>query len=212
MKAFELISFQKATFSYQKKHPILNNFSATIFQNSLVLLKGKNGSGKSTLLKLLLNDEYNLLKGKITKNYNQKDIGYVAQHVHRKERLPITLLEFLLISCPELKKENSFLSDYLKKNELWHKRNQNFSEFSGGEKQKAYILRSLLMEQKILLMDEPLSYLDQKSEKNFAKLIEELLLKNQTIILATHQEEWMKYFSPDTKKKFRIDIIPLDAA
>jgi len=73
---------------------------------------------------------------------------------------------------------------------LSHRANHLPKQMSGGEKQRAAIARSLIVEPKLLLADEPTGHLDSKTSQNvfdlFAKLNEE---KKVTIIVATHNEQ-----------------------
>ena len=223
-----LIHFEKVSFSYNKKIKpnetsnlkdstnlteqkwILKNLNATLYQNCLTLLKGKNGSGKSTLLKLLLHPQNaNLSKGKISRYYTHEQVGYLSQHLHHCLKFPLTVLEFLCIQQPTLKKNDKKLRSLLEQLDLWKVRQQNFSELSGGQQQKTYLLRTLLTKPKIILMDEPLSYLDKESEKKFAKLIEDLLIEKTTIVMAIHDDCWLAHLSPATIKKYQINTLQL---
>ena len=213
-----LISFEKVSFNYNKNKTddsgkqnwILKDFSTSIYHNSLTLLKGKNGSGKSTLLKLLLNSKNdNLSSGKISKYYTNAELGYLSQDVHREARYPLTVLEFLCIQQANLKKNDKKLRSLLEQLGLWEIRHQNFPELSGGEKQKTYLLRTVLISPKIILMDEPLSYLDKESEREFAKLIGNLLTEKATIIMAIHDDDWLSHLPSTIKRKYQINTLQL---
>lgn len=194
-----MIKYDKISKVY-KNVSVLKEIDLEIEDGELVVLVGPSGSGKTTLLKMLnsliLPTSGNiLLDGKALSKFNLRDlrleIGYVLQQVALFPNL--TVLENMSI-IPKMKKWNKEkiykiavklldrvgmpAKDYL---------NRYPSELSGGQQQRVGILRSIMTNPKMLLMDEPFSALDSISRKELQKLMVELHQEFKiTSIFVTH--------------------------
>lgn len=159
---------------------------------------GPNGGGKSTLLKAILGlvpitTGTIQIYGKPPRN-NRALIGYVPQFAAMDKKFPITLLEVVLTGC--LKSGLSPFYRFTAKNKrsalkllervgIADLANRQISELSGGEFQKMLIARALMVNPKLLLLDEPTASVDAASRDQIYTLLAELN-KNMTIILVTH--------------------------
>ncbi|MGL4988449.1 MAG: ATP-binding cassette domain-containing protein, partial [Cetobacterium sp.] len=144
-----------------------------------------NGSGKSTLLKILagLTDfEY----GKI--EYNQKNVVLSPQEpIFLKGTLYETLLEsFKWAEIPFCKEK---LEKLLVEFELEKLKNSDIKSLSGGERAKAQLVRTILYDKSIVLLDEPTASLDKRSSLLVEQKILELKKDNKLIIMITHDLE-----------------------
>ena len=189
--------------SITKKFPrvIANKeLSFSIKKNSVHALLGENGAGKSTLVKIL----YGLLKpdsGEIQFNNKKleisspsearkKGIGMVFQHFSLFESL--TVRENLIlgidenISYSDLKGK---LNDISSKYELPLDLEAPITTLSAGEKQRVEIVRILLQDPQLLIMDEPTSVLTPQEVKNLFKTLEFLVNEGRTILYITHKLE-----------------------
>ncbi len=81
------------------------------------------------------------------------------------------------------------LEKYLRKLELWDKRNTKARELSGGMKRRLMIARALMHEPRILVLDEPTAWVDVELRKTMWKFIVELNKEGMTVILTTHYLE-----------------------
>ena len=176
------------------------NLSFSIKKNSVHALLGENGAGKSTLVKIL----YGLLKpdsGEIYFNNERleisspsearkKGIGMVFQHFSLFESL--TVRENLIlgidenISYSDLKSKLNDISD---KYELPLDLEAPITTLSAGEKQRVEIVRILLQDPQLLIMDEPTSVLTPQEVKNLFKTLESLVKEGRTILYITHKLE-----------------------
>ena len=176
------------------------NLSFSIKKNSVHALLGENGAGKSTLVKIL----YGLLKpdsGEIQFNNKKleisspsearkKGIGMVFQHFSLFESL--TVRENLIlgidenISYSDLKGK---LNDISSKYELPLDLEAPITTLSAGEKQRVEIVRILLQDPQLLIMDEPTSVLTPQEVKNLFKTLEFLVNEGRTILYITHKLE-----------------------
>ena len=85
--------------------------------------------------------------------------------------------------------------DILKKIDLLDKKDKFPDELSGGQKQRVAIARTMLMKPDIILLDEPTSALDKEFKESVLNLIAELIEENMTLIIVSHEEEFVKKVS-----------------
>lgn len=186
---------------------ILKNINLSIKKNENVLLTGNIGSGKSTLCKLIFglyktktgsikfNDvDKNDLDEDVIKNY----VTYIPQHPKLFNR---TLYENLTygIKNPDINKIYKILDELnlfeLKKKYveiMYNKTGKNGSNLSGGQRQIVWILRSILKNNKMIILDEPTSSLDISTKNKVMKLIKKLG-ENKNIIIISHDRDIHEY-------------------
>lgn len=199
-----MIEIKNLTKSYDKKC-ILKNINLKINDNEQISIIGKSGCGKSTLLRciarlekidngqiLIDNENVNNIK----KFYNK--VGMVFQSFNLFENMSV--LENLIIAPVKLKmyskKEAIKLAkNYLKEINLENKINEYPKNLSGGEKQRVAIIRALMEKPKILLLDEPTSSLDPQMKKEVLELVSKLKDYNMTIMVVSHELNFVKDFS-----------------
>ena len=199
-----MIEIKNLTKSYDKKC-ILKNINLKINDNEQVSIIGKSGCGKSTLLRciarlekidkgqiLIDNENVNNIK----KFYNK--VGMVFQSFNLFENM--TVLENLIIAPVKLKMYSKneaikLAKNYLKEINLENKINEYPKNLSGGEKQRVAIIRALMEKPKILLLDEPTSSLDPQMKKEVLELVSKLKDYNMTIIVVSHELNFVKDFS-----------------
>ena len=194
-----IVEIKKITKKFSKV--IANkNVSFNIRKNSVHALLGENGAGKSTLVKIL----YGLLKpdsGTIFYNNDllnitspsdakKKGIGMVFQHFSLFESL--TVRENLIlgidekISYSDLSKK---LNDISSRYELPLDLDAPIVTLSAGEKQRVEIVRILLQDPQLLIMDEPTSVLTPQEVINLFKTLNALIKEGRTILYITHKLE-----------------------
>ena len=199
-----MIEIKNLTKSYDKKC-ILKNINLKINDNEQISIIGKSGCGKSTLLRCIARLE-KIDKGQILidnenindiKNFYNK-VGMVFQSFNLFENM--TVLENLIIAPVKLKMQTKeeaikLAKNYLKEINLENKINEYPKNLSGGEKQRVAIIRALMEKPKILLLDEPTSSLDPQMKKEVLELVTKLKDYNMTIIVVSHELNFVKDFS-----------------
>ena len=191
-------------FSYPSSEKLVfKNLSFEIKPNEQVAVLGPSGSGKSTLLKLLLGF-YEPTKGTLlidgipiqqfNKNYLRSYINYIPQNPVLFNR---TLYENITYGTEYSKEEVLAALHKLDVNFNFLERGldtplgKNGDRLSGGQKQIVLLLRNYFKHSKVLILDEPFSGLDYINKKIFTRLLN-LLGKNRTIIIITHDMEFAK--------------------
>lgn len=175
-------------------------------ENWVVL--GRNGAGKSTLLNLLYG-YYWPTKGTVEilgTKYGETHIAEIREKIgvleptHQESRLQrnLSVREILqtgilgtigLYSSLNLEEEN-LVEEIISKNSWIPNPNQRFDTLSSGEKKKVLLVRSMIRDPKILLLDEPTSSLDLTAREEFISILENFhRMKNFQTLLITHRTE-----------------------
>ena len=183
---------------------ILKDINLTIQKGDKILLKGESGSGKSTLIKSLLYFEH--FQGRILFNGEPITRKNLCHYRHQSGYISQTVPKFNenvrdFIKIPYTFKSNKTLAfDSQKMLELLKKLNftesileKNFSELSGGEKQRLLILQMLMLDRPIYLLDEVTSALDKKNIRAAVSLITGD--ESRTILSISHNQEWEDHCS-----------------
>lgn len=175
------------------EEPLLRNVTFSIEKGTLCVLVGKTGSGKSSLLKAFLQE---IPKTTGTLRYSGR-VAYVEQEI---VIYPGTVRNNILFGLPYQKaKYNriveacSLLDDFKAfANGDMTEIGERGTNLSGGQKARISLARALYSDADIYLLDDPLSAVDSKVAKNlFFNAIKEIL-KEKTVILATHQIHFAK--------------------
>ncbi|MCM1449463.1 MAG: ATP-binding cassette domain-containing protein [Clostridiales bacterium] len=175
---------------------VLSGVNLTVKQNDFLAITGPNGGGKSTLLRIILK----LLKpttGRVIyfdNNGHATDrlhIGYLPQKNMIDAHFPITVSDVIASGlygpygkC--LANPKSLVDETLDTIELSFLRNAPIGSLSGGQLQRALLGRAIISKPQILVLDEPLSYLDKHFEHCTYKLLEQLA-PYTTILLVSHE-------------------------
>ena len=197
-----MIEYKHVALHYGEKS-VLEDVNLKIKDGEFMVLVGPSGSGKTTMLKMINRlleptDGNIYMDDKRIKDYNQRDLrlstGYVLQQIALFPNL--TVAENIAI-IPEMKGWNK---DKIKHNtaELLEMVGLPAKEYagrlpsmlSGGEQQRVGIVRAIIGEPMILLMDEPFSALDAISRKQLQVLTKKLHNEfGVTIIFVTHDTD-----------------------
>jgi len=160
----------------------LKNVNLDIEEGELIVLLGFTGAGKSTLLNVIAGlTEY---QGEVyfdQKNMNdipveKRDVGYLLQDVYLFPHYNVfnnVAFGLRATSCPA-DKITEKVEAILGLLNISHLKNRYPKDLSGGEKQRVGLARSLIMEPKILLLDEPLASLDPVTARNIRKEVKSL--------------------------------------
>lgn len=189
---------------------VINNFSLDLPLGNRIIICGPNGSGKTTLLKCILG----IIKpfsGSITFEKDET-ISYCKQDFPNSD-FPITVEEVVAMglftkkitskkSAKNDKKDVARIDEALKKADAINLKGRLFYSLSGGERQKVSLARCYCQNAKILLLDEPSSYLDLQSKKTFINQMKKLEQEDFSVIAVTHDEEIIKELNWKTVRFF----------
>lgn len=173
--------------------PALSDISFSLNQGEFVAIVGPSGCGKSTLLSLisgLLIPESGSIKinGKDSRN-QISNIGYMLQHDELFEWRTIyrnVILGLEIQHCLSEKSKQKAL-DLLNQYGLSQFKSSYPSELSGGMRQRAALIRTLVLDPDILLLDEPFSALDYQTRLSVGDDIGQIIRKEKkSALLVTH--------------------------
>lgn len=213
-----LVHVKNVSFRFEKDgKDILKNATCDIYEGEILSVFGGNGSGKSTFLSVL-SGIYRPYQGKLTFLKKRPVIGFLPQNptcLFLKD----TVNEDFLFTCEKYgysKEKSSLILDSLVntfgiKNLL----SRNIHDLSGGEQQKCALVKVLLGEPQLLLLDEPSKGLDYPTKQELAFYLKSLKSQGMTIVLVTHDAEFSvlcsdrcgflfhgSFLSFDTPKRF----------
>ena len=192
----KLITLESVDAGYNG-HVVIQNVNLEIYQDDFIGVIGPNGGGKTTLLKVILGI-LKPFKGQIKYDHlhtsnKVKSLGYLPQ-MHRIDRkFPVTAMEVVLSG---LMPKNGFMGKYkradrqialerMEKMGILHLKNRAIEQLSGGEMQRVFLCRAIVSSPKLLILDEPGTFVDNRFEGELYDLLR-TLNQEMAIILVSH--------------------------
>lgn len=188
-----LLKIENLSFAYDKV-PVIENINLEVFEQDFVGVIGPNGGGKTTLLKAILGlikpDKGQIKFGEDLQG-RKKTIGYLPQVRYIDKKFPITVLDVVMSGSIMLGKKFSKkairekAASLLSEMGLAEIQNKAIGELSGGQMQRVFLCRALISDPKLLILDEPDTFVDNRFE---GELYERLnhINKEVAIILVSH--------------------------
>ncbi|WP_338984097.1 ABC transporter ATP-binding protein [Fusobacterium nucleatum] len=197
-----IINIEKLNYSYGKKE-VLKELSLNIDENKLTGIIGPNGCGKSTLAKNIIRYingkfEYFKIMDIDIRQLSHKKIAQLISYIPQKSTIisNISVFDYVLLGrFPLLKnswdnyseKDYEIVENNISLLNIEELRDRNVETLSGGELQKALLVRALAQEAKILLLDEPTSALDLNNAVEFMKILKNISIKKEiSVIIIIH--------------------------
>ncbi|WP_404787047.1 metal ABC transporter ATP-binding protein [Altericista sp. CCNU0014] len=193
------IQVEHVTVAYNGK-VALHGANLALKPGSISGLVGMNGSGKSTLFKAIMGF-VKPVTGRISieglplrSAQKQNLIAYVPQAEDVDWNFPVSVwdvammgrygyMNFLRRPKPQ---DRQIVRQSLERVQMWELRDRQIGELSGGQKKRAFLARALAQQGRILLLDEPFTGVDIKTEKATIDLLLELQAAGNTILISTH--------------------------
>lgn len=185
---------------YYKNDLALDNVNFEARRGDFIAIVGESGGGKSTLLSILSSllrpshgelffegKAYTLIED--IDAFRQKEVGFIFQFHYLIGYL--TILENIKLAA--INKHNSAIDALLKQCGIEAIKDKYPDEISGGQRQRAAIVRALVNAPKIIFADEPTGNLDSHNSQNIYELFKMLSKSGTTIIIATHDRKVSEY-------------------
>lgn len=201
-----IINLSHISYNYEETSA-LNDISLEIYAGELIFFTGPNGCGKSTLFKLLnglifpTKGEYYFDNKKIDKNTLQdnifaknfhKRIGYIFQNPD-VQLFNATVYDEIAFGPRQMNLDEEIIHQRV--NELLiylniqHLQDRPPYHLSGGEQKKVALAAILALNPDVLMIDEPLNGLDNKTRQWFKEFLMDFIKANKTILISTHEQE-----------------------
>ena len=166
---------------------IFENISLDINKSSIANIFGRNGCGKTSLLKIIVGLT-EATSGSVTINHiNANDIAYIGHKFGIKDNL--TVYENLKYSnVTDNVEMETRIEDALNMYEMTHYKNILVKQLSHGQQKKVSLMKTLMNNYSIWVIDEPYSALDKKTIDIFNKTMYEFLSTDGTVIITNHSE------------------------
>ena len=184
--------------------PILHGLDFSIEPRDFLLVFGQNGAGKSTLLRLLagmLPAEKGdvLLSGKSLASYSKRELAARLCYLPQSDEfiLPILVRDILLAGRYPYRslfkklsrRDREIFDSGVEQFRLGDLLERNMQTLSGGERKKVLLASAFIQDVPLILLDEPLNFLDPGSAFHLVKMLEALNREGKTIVVVSHEIE-----------------------
>ncbi len=194
------IAIEDLSVTYSNARLALYNVTCTVEPGAITALVGPNGGGKSTLFKAImgfLQPSHGWVRvggSPVGQAQKQQLLAYVPQADEVDWNFPVSVYDVVmmgrygymnLLRIPS-PKDRRLVMESLERTGTGDLRHRQIGELSGGQKKRAFLARALAQEGKIILLDEPFTGIDVKTEKQIVDLLLQLRAKGHTILVSTH--------------------------
>ncbi|MDU7693145.1 MAG: ATP-binding cassette domain-containing protein [Helicobacter sp.] len=194
------IDVRDISITYNNGHRAIYDVSFNIKGGSICGLLGVNGSGKSTLFKSIMGlvtpqkGQIHLCNMPIKKALKQNLVSYVPQSEDVDWQFPVSVydvvmmgrygyMSFLRNPKEEDKKQ---VQSAMERVNISHLTKRQIGELSGGQKKRVFLARALAQSSRVILLDEPFTGVDVKTESAITDLLLELKSQGHLILISTH--------------------------
>ncbi|MCX7917495.1 MAG: LPS export ABC transporter ATP-binding protein [bacterium] len=180
-----------------KNKVVLKSISLQLKKGEIVGLLGPNGAGKTTTFEIIMGflypDSGNIFIDEKeitffpTWKRAREGITYLPQEISIFKKLTVEEnCEIVLEDFYKKDERKNIIETYLKKLEIYHLKDKIAGNLSGGEKRRLEIARSLMLNPKFFLLDEPFSGIDPKTVSEIQDIVISLKNENIGILLTDH--------------------------
>ena len=194
------ITVDDLTVTYRNGHTALRSASFSIPEGSITGLVGVNGSGKSTLFKALMGfipiarGKVSLLGHSVKDALKKNLIAYVPQSEEVDWDFPVLVKDVVLMgrygkmgimrrARPE---DLKVVAEALRRVGMLDFEDRQIGELSGGQRKRVFLARALAQEGKVILLDEPFTGVDVKTEEQIINLLRDLKRDGHIMLVSTH--------------------------
>ncbi len=194
------LAVEGVSVAYANGHLALRDASFHLSGGTICALVGVNGSGKSTLFKSIMGF-VKPVSGHVTINgaavkvaLKRNVVAYVPQAEEVDWDFPVSVadvammgrygrMNFLRIPSAT---DKTKVEEALRRVSMWDFRDRQIGELSGGQKKRVFLARALAQEGRVILLDEPFTGVDVKTEQAIIDLLRELRAEGCIILVSTH--------------------------
>lgn len=194
------ITAREVTVTYRNGHTALRNASFQIPKGTVTALVGVNGAGKSTLFKAVMGfvpvakGEIRLLGLTVREALKKNLVAYVPQSEEVDWSFPVLVEDVVMMGryghmgflrIPS-QADHDAVSNALARVNMQDYRHRQIGELSGGQKKRVFLARALAQDGQVILLDEPFTGVDVKTEEQIIALLRELRAEGRVMLVSTH--------------------------
>ncbi len=194
------IAVTDATVTYRNGHTALRDASFRIPTGTIAALVGVNGSGKSTLFKAIMGfvrlakGEIRILGLTVRDALRRNLIAYVPQAEEVDWTFPVLVEDVVMMGryghmgMMRIAKaaDHEAVATALDRVDMSAFRKRQIGELSGGQKKRVFLARALAQDSRVILLDEPFTGVDVKTEDQIIALLRELRAEGRVMLVSTH--------------------------
>ncbi len=198
--AAEGLKVKDATVTYRNGHTALRNASFEIPTGTITALVGVNGSGKSTLFKAIMGfvrlakGDISILGLPVKQALKQNLVAYVPQSEEVDWNFPVLVEDVVMMGryghmgmmrIPR-RADHEAVEKALSRVNMLDFRKRQIGELSGGQKKRVFLARALAQDAHVILLDEPFTGVDVKTEEAIITLLRGLRDEGRVMLVSTH--------------------------
>ncbi len=194
------ISAEDVTVTYRNGHTALWNASFEIPRGTVTALVGVNGAGKSTLFKAIMGfvpaakGSIQLLGMSVKEALRKNLVAYVPQSEEVDWSFPVLVEDVVMMGRyghmgflrrPK-QSDHDAVAEALVRVNMQDYRKRQIGELSGGQRKRVFLARALAQDGQVILLDEPFTGVDVKTEEQIIELLGELRAEGRVMLVSTH--------------------------
>jgi manganese/iron transport system ATP-binding protein len=200
MSSLPRLEVEKVSVAYANGHLALRDATFQLGGGTICALVGVNGSGKSTLFKSIMGfvkpkaGSVRINGQPVRAALKQHLVAYVPQAEEVDWQFPVSVwdvammgrygaMNFLRIPRAE---DKAKVEESLRRVSMWEFKDRQIGELSGGQKKRVFLARALAQGGRVILLDEPFTGVDVKTEEAIIALLHELRKAGCIILVSTH--------------------------
>jgi manganese/iron transport system ATP-binding protein len=194
------LKVEDVTVTYRNGNTALKSASFEVPQGSITALVGINGSGKSTLFKSIMgfvalsSGQIEILGQTAKRALSQNLVAYVPQSEDVDWNFPVLVEDVVMMGRyghmnwlrTARQKDHDMVTEALVRVDMLDYRKRQIGELSGGQKKRVFLARALAQEGQIILLDEPFTGVDVKTEAQIIELLQSLRDEGRVLLVSTH--------------------------
>lgn len=198
--AGEGLAARDITVTYRNGHTALRDASFEIPRGTITALVGVNGSGKSTLFKAIMGfvptarGEISVLGMSVADALKRNVVAYVPQAEEVDWSFPVLVEDVVMMGryghMGFLRRpsatDRKMVDQALERVNMTAFRKRQIGELSGGQKKRVFLARALAQDGQVILLDEPFTGVDVKTEDQIIDLLRDLRAEGRVMLVSTH--------------------------
>jgi manganese/iron transport system ATP-binding protein len=194
------LDVKNITVTYKNGHTAIHDTSFSLPRGTITALVGVNGSGKSTLFKSIMGfvslaaGSVEILGLPVKKALKSNQVAYVPQSEEIDWNFPVLVEDVVMmgryghmnIFRHAKPNDHQMVEMALSRVGMESFRGRQIGELSGGQKKRVFLARALAQESQIVLLDEPFTGVDVKTEEQIMALLREMRSEGKVILVSTH--------------------------